>query len=65
MIHGDVPFDIPIPITKAAMPRSEPCAVDEALAIAIDAHGPIPAAAMIKPAKVRVGDDAKITSNTP
>ena len=60
MIQGDVPFDIPIPITNAAIPLSEPCAVDEALAIAIDAPGPIPAAAIIKPAKVSVGELAKM-----
>ena len=54
-----------MPIAKAATPRSDPWDVDEALAIAIDAHGPIPAAAIIKPAKVRVGALANITSNAP
>lgn len=65
MIHGDVPLEIPIPMTKTAIPRSEPWAEDDALAIAIEAHGPIPAAAIIKPAKVSVGELAKITSRVP
>jgi hypothetical protein len=53
-----------MPITNTAIPRSEPCAVDDAFAMAIDAEGPIPTAAIIKPAKVSVGDEAQITSNT-
>ena len=65
MIHGDAPFDSPIPITKPAIPLSEPCSLPLASAIAIEAHGPIPAAAIIKPTRVKVGDDVKTTIAIP
>ena len=54
-----------MPITKTAIPRSAPCELAEALAIAIAAQGPMPSAAMIQPKIVKVGEPVKIISSVP
>ena len=65
MIQGDAPQEIPMPITKAAIPRSAPCGLADAFAMAIAAQGPIPMAAIIKPIIVRVGEPVKMISSVP
>ena len=54
-----------MPITKTAIPRSAPCELADAFAIAIAAQGPIPTAVIIKPMIVRVGEPVKIISKVP
>ena len=45
-----------MPMTKPAIPLSDPCALPLANAIAIEAHGPMPAAAITSPNKVKIGE---------